>query len=188
MCDIDNPLFGETGAAYVFAPQKGACPEVVRLLDEQLRVVSQTVQQELGRDIAQMPGAGAAGGMGGGLAALLNVRLQMGIETVLDTVGFDRLLDGTDLVITGEGKLDIQSLRGKVVAGVARRCKPRGVPVVAMVGDIGDGIEPVYEEGVSAVFSINRAAVDFSVAKTRSREDLALAIGNLMRFLRRIGF
>ncbi len=188
MCDIDNPLFGETGAAYVFAPQKGAGSEVVRLLDEQLRAVSQTVQQELGRDIAQVPGAGAAGGMGGGLTALLNARLQMGIETVLDTVGFDRSLDGTDLVITGEGKLDTQSLRGKVVVGVARRCKPRGVPVVAMVGDIGDGIETVYDEGVSAVFSINRAAVDFSVAKTRSRKDLALTIDNLMRFLRRIGF
>ncbi|WP_308754150.1 glycerate kinase [uncultured Anaerotruncus sp.] len=188
MCDIDNPLCGKNGAAYIFGPQKGADPAMVEYLDGQLRAIARTVGRELGRDVADLPGAGAAGGMGGGMVAFFGSRLQMGIETVLDTVGFDRLVSDADLVLSGEGKIDTQSLRGKVVIGVARRCKKHGVPLVALVGDIGDDIENAYEEGVSAVFSTNRVAVDFSVAKTRSKSDMALTADNLMRFLSRIGF
>lgn len=161
---------------------------MVEYLDGQLSAIARTVGRELGRDVADLPGAGAAGGMGGGMVAFLGSRLQMGIETVLDTVGFDRLVSDADLVLSGEGKIDTQSLRGKVVIGVARRCKKHGVPLVALVGDIGDNIENAYEEGVSAVFSTNRVAVDFSVARTRSKSDMALTVDNLMRFLSRIGF
>ena len=188
MCDIDNPLCGKNGAAHIFGPQKGADPAMVEYLDGQLSAIARTVGRELGRDVADLPGAGAAGGMGGGMVAFLGSRLQMGIETVLDTVGFDRLVCDADLVLSGEGKIDTQSLRGKVVIGVARRCKKHGVPLVALVGDIGDNIENAYEEGVSAVFSTNRVAVDFSVARTRSKSDMALTVDNLMRFLSRIGF
>jgi len=188
MCDIDNPLYGETGAAYVFSPQKGADPQMVRLLDAELRAISETVKRDLSVDVSGLPGAGAAGGMGGGMVAFFGSKLQMGIETVLDVTAFDELLCGADLVITGEGKLDRQSLGGKVVIGVARRAKKQNVPVVALVGDIGDDIEDAYAEGVSAIFSINRVAVPFAEAKLRSREDLALTAGNLMRFLKRIGF
>ena len=188
MCDIDNPLCGKNGAAHIFGPQKGADPAMVEYLDGQLSAIARTVGRELGRDVADLPGAGAAGGMGGGMVAFLGSRLQMGIETVLDTVGFDRLVSDADLVLSGEGKIDTQSLRGKVVIGVARRCKKHGVPLVALVGDIGDNIENAYEEGVSAVFSTNRVAVDFSVARTRSKSDMALTVDNLMRFLSRIGF
>lgn len=188
MCDIDNPLCGKNGAAHIFGPQKGADPAMVEYLDGQLSSIARTVGRELGRDVADLPGAGAAGGMGGGMVAFLGSRLQMGIETVLDTVGFDRLVSDADLVLSGEGKIDTQSLRGKVVIGVARRCKKHGVPLVALVGDIGDNIENAYEEGVSAVFSTNRVAVDFSVARTRSKSDMALTVDNLMRFLSRIGF
>ena len=188
MCDIDNPLCGKNGAAHIFGPQKGADPAMVEYLDGQLRAIAETVKRELGRGVADLPGAGAAGGMGGGMVAFLGSRLQMGIETVLDTVGFDRLVSDADLVLSGEGKIDTQSLRGKVVIGVARRCKKHGVPLVALVGDIGDNIENAYEEGVSAVFSTNRVAVDFSVARTRSKSDMALTVDNLMRFLSRIGF
>jgi glycerate kinase len=123
MCDVDNPLFGPKGAAYVFAPQKGADGEMVEYLDNQLRYMSEIVTRELGVDISSMPGAGAAGGMGGGMVAFFNSSLMSGIEVVLDTVGFDDLLEGADLAISGEGKLDVQSLRGKVVIGVARRTK-----------------------------------------------------------------
>ncbi|MDR1651310.1 MAG: glycerate kinase, partial [Synergistaceae bacterium] len=136
MCDIDNPLYGKTGAAYVFAPQKGADPEMVEFLDGQLRSVSETVKKELGLDVSGIPGAGAAGGMGGGMVAFLGAELRPGIEIVLDTVRFDDLLDGADLVISGEGRLDVQSLRGKVVIGVARRAKRRGVPLAAIAGDV----------------------------------------------------
>lgn len=187
MCDIDNPLYGKTGAAYVFAPQKGADSKMVALLDEQLRAAADTIRRELGVDLARVAGAGAAGGMGGGMMAFFGSQLQMGIEAVLDLVGFDEKLHGTDLVFSGEGRIDTQSLRGKVVIGVARRAKPAGVPLVAIVGDIGDEVEKVYEEGVSAIFSINRVAVPVQEARTRAKSDLALTMDNLIRFLQRLG-
>jgi glycerate kinase len=186
MCDIDNPLYGPSGAAYVFGPQKGADPDMVKFLDGQLRAISETVEKELGIDVSSLPGAGAAGGMGGGMVAFFGSRLQMGIETVLDTVKFDRLIKGVDLIFTGEGKIDFQSLRGKVVIGVARRAKKQGIPVVAIVGDIGDNIEGAYAEGVSAIFSINRVALPFKEIRSRCQNDLDLTMDNLMRFISRI--
>ncbi|MBE6831215.1 MAG: glycerate kinase [Ruminococcaceae bacterium] len=183
MCDIDNPLYGETGAAFVFAPQKGADDRMTVFLDEQLRAAAETIRRELNADVSNLPGAGAAGGMGGGMAAFFRSRLQMGIETVLDTVRFEELLQGADMVFSGEGKIDAQSLRGKVVIGVARRAKKAGVPLVAVVGDIADDIESIYEQGVSAVFSINRVAVPFSIAKTRSRRDLRDTFDNILRLM-----
>jgi glycerate kinase len=185
MCDIDNPLYGPSGAAHVFAPQKGADPAMVEFLDCQLRTAAEVVKDELGIDVSTLPGAGAAGGMGGGMAAFFGSRLQMGIETVLDTVGFDRLLPGTDVVFTGEGKIDTQSLRGKVVIGVARRAKKQNIPVIAVVGDIGDAVEGAYAEGVTGIFSINRAALPFREARTRCRSDLGLTMDNLLRFIRK---
>lgn len=184
MCDIDNPLCGPNGAAFVFAPQKGADDAMVKILDENLLHMAAIVKKDLGIDIADMPGAGAAGGMGGGMAAFFGSRLKMGIETVLDVTGFDNTVKGADLVITGEGKIDRQSLRGKVVIGVARRAKKAGVPVTAIVGDIGNNIEMAYSEGVSAIFSINRTAVPFEKARLRSRDDLYLTMDNLMRFIK----
>ena len=125
--------------------------------------------------------------MGGGMVAYFGAQLQMGIETVLDTVGFDALLDGADMVFSGEGKIDFQSLLGKVVIGVARRTKRAGVPLIAVVGDIGDNIDAAYEAGVSAIFSINRVAVPYQQARTRAKNDLALTMDNLMRFFTRMG-
>jgi glycerate kinase len=183
MCDIDNPLYGPTGAAYVFGPQKGASTDMINFLDNQLKAVAETVKRELGKDVADIPGAGAAGGMGGGMVTFLDSKLTPGIEIVLDTVGFDVLLNGTGMVISGEGKIDAQSLRGKVVIGVARRTKKHGVPLVAIVGDIGDNIEKIYDEGVSAIFSINRIAVPLCEAKSRNRNDLKLTMDNLIKFI-----
>jgi len=114
--------------------------------------------------------------------------LQMGIEVVLDTVGFDQLLEQADMVFTGEGKIDTQSLRGKVVIGVARRTKRKGVPLVAVVGDIGDNVEGAYDEGVSAIFSINRVAKDFKQVIARAPQDMELTVDNLMRFVKRMGW
>lgn len=187
MCDIDNPLYGKTGAAYVFGPQKGADENMVEFLDSQLKSYAQIIQKELSLDVSQMPGGGAAGGMGAGMVAFFDSKLQMGIETVLDTVGFDEMLQGADLVFSGEGKIDFQSLRGKVVIGVAQRTNKYHVPLIAVVGDIGDNIEGAYEKGVSAVFSINRVAVDFKQARLRSESDLALTMDNLMRFMKTTG-
>lgn len=183
MCDIDNPLCGPQGASVVFAPQKGANEATVQMLDENLSHLADIVERDLNIDIRNIAGAGAAGGMGGGMVAFLNSRLQMGIETVLDTVGFDSMLEGTDLVITGEGKIDSQSLHGKVVIGVAHRTKKAGIPLIAIVGDIGDNIEKVYEEGVDAIFSINRVAMPFYRVRKRCKSDLMLTMDNLMRFI-----
>lgn len=184
MCDIDNPLYGETGAAYIFGPQKGADEKTVKRLDSGLRRLAEIVERDLRKDASLMPGAGAAGGMGYGMNVFFDSKLQMGIETVLDTVRFDELVKDADYVFSGEGKIDTQSLRGKVVIGIARRTKKAGVPLIAVVGDIGDNIEEAYDTGVSAVFSINRVAVDYSRAKPRAKSDLALTVENIMRFIR----
>lgn len=187
MCDIDNPLHGERGAAHVFGPQKGASPELVVELDRQLAFGAQLIERDVGMSIADVPGAGAAGGLAGGLLAFAGAELRQGIDVVLDEVGFERVIQGADLVFTGEGKIDAQSLSGKVVVGVGRRAAPLGVPVVAVVGDIADGFEPVYDEGVTAVFSINNLAIDFSRAKARAHKDLALTMDSLLRFARAMG-
>lgn len=187
MCDIDNPLYGPQGAAYVFAPQKGADEATVRMLDVNLVHLASIIKNDLGIDIANLAGAGAAGGMGGGTVAFFGSKLQMGIETVLDTVRFDSLLNDADLVFSGEGKIDSQSLRGKVVIGVARRSKRAGVPLISIVGDIGDNIEGAYDVGVSAIFSINRVAVPYSEAKLRAKSDLMLTMDNIMRFIKTAG-
>lgn len=187
MCDIDNPLVGEHGAAYVFGPQKGADDSMVRFLDAQLRSLGDTIARELSKDVSLIPGSGAAGGMGAGMVAFFDAKLEMGIEVVLDTVGFDALLDGADMVFSGEGKIDFQSLRGKVVIGIARRTKRKNVPLVAVVGDIGDSIEGAYDEGVSAIFSINRVARDFKHVIARAPQDMELTMDNLMRFVKRMG-
>jgi len=187
MCDIDNPMYGIFGAAHIFGPQKGADPEMVERLDEGLKHLARVVERDLGKSVHEVPGAGAAGAMGAGMIAFFGAQLQMGIESVLDAVRFDEQLALADMVITGEGKIDEQSLRGKVVIGVARRAKKANVPVVAVVGDIGDNIENAYREGVSCIISINRVAVDIPAAKVRAKSDLALTIDNLMRFCSRMG-
>lgn len=182
MCDIDNPLCGKCGAAAVFGPQKGADEAMVQRLDEGLQHLAKLWERDLGTNVDNLPGAGAAGGMGGGMAAFFWSRLQPGIETVLDTVHFAEEAQTADLILTGEGKLDSQSLRGKVVCGVAKRAG--GVPVIAVVGDVGDGIEPVYDMGVKAVFSINRVAVPYEKAKLRAKEDLFSTVSDIMRLLK----
>lgn len=183
MCDIDNPLYGEAGAAAVFAPQKGADAAMVARLDAGLRHLGQVSARCLGRDFSYLPGAGAAGGLGFGMAAFCGAQLRMGIDAVLDAVGFDSLLPGTDVVFTGEGKIDSQSARGKVVSGVAARCRKAGVPVVAVVGQIGQGFEEMYQQGLTAVFSINRAAQPFAESRFHAGENLALTMENIARLL-----
>lgn len=183
MCDIDNPLYGEAGAAAVFAPQKGADAAMVARLDAGLRHLGQVSARCLGRDFSHLPGAGAAGGLGFGMAAFCGAQLRMGIDAVLDAVGFDSLLLGTDMVFTGEGKIDSQSARGKVVSGVAARCRKAGVPVVAVVGQIGQGFEEMYQQGLTAVFSINRAAQPFAESRFHAGENLALTMENIARLL-----
>lgn len=186
MCDIDNPFYGPSGAAAVYGPQKGADEEMVSFLDERMKKLSSLVESQLGIDLQAIPGSGAAGGMGGGMKAFFNARLQMGIDTVLDVTGFDDLARGADWIFTGEGKIDSQSLRGKVVIGVARKAKRLGVPVIAVVGDIADDIDAAYDEGVTGIFSINRVAVPYKEARLRAESDMALTMDNIVRFIKSV--
>lgn len=183
MCDIDNPLFGEQGAAYVFAPQKGADALSVQILDKGLRHLAQQIELHLSKQVADITGAGAAGGMGAGMVAFLNSNLQSGIETILDVAKFDDLLKSCDLVVTGEGQIDAQTLRGKVPLGVAQRAKRQGVKVICIVGSIEEGIEELYDKGITAIFSINQQPVDYQIAKTRADENLAVTVDNLTRLI-----
>lgn len=184
MCDIENPMYGPEGAAYIFAPQKGATENEVKLLDEGLIHLANVIKQDLRADVATIPGTGAAGAMGAGMIAFFGAQLQMGIETVLDTVHFSEIVKDADLVITGEGKLDDQSLRGKVVIGVAKRAQDAGIPVIALVGGVESDISDAYKKGVTAIFPINRLPEDFSISKEKSAENLAATAQDVLRLVK----
>ena len=183
MCDVTNPLYGPTGAAYVFAPQKGADAEKVKSLDAGLRHFGDVIRSQLGIDVSRMPGAGAAGGMGAGCVALLGGMIQSGIDAVLDVTGFDRQLEGADLVITGEGRIDSQSADGKVVSGVARRTRAKGIPLIAIAGGIADSAGAVYDIGVSAMFSTDRAALPVDMLGARSPGDYEATLSDIMSLI-----
>lgn len=182
MCDIDNPMFGRNGAAYIFSPQKGADVHMVEELDLNLRMLSKTIIDNLGMDVSTLPGAGAAGAMGAGIVAFFGGNLKSGIHTVLDLIQFEQLIEDADMIFTGEGRIDGQSLRGKVVIGIAERAVKKHVPVVAVVGAIGEDAERAYDMGVSAIFSINRGPVDFEISKYKSKENLSATMDSLLRF------
>ena len=187
MCDIDNPMHGPTGASYIFGPQKGADPAMVEFLDGQLKALDAVIQRELHRAVADVPGAGAAGAFGAGILAFLDGTLCPGIEAVLDLVDFDGKLKDCDLVITGEGRFDSQSIRGKVVSGVSRRAKRQGVPVAVIAGSVAEDVESVSadpDSGVTAVFSINRQAMDYSESRPFSRRNYRYTLENLLRLMK----
>lgn len=183
MCDVDNPLFGERGAAYVFAPQKGANENTVTLLDDGLQVFDRALWKTFGKSFADMPGAGAAGGFGAGAAAFFGGTLQKGIDIVLQQIRFDELLHNCDLVITGEGRLDRQSLHGKVISGVAAHAKAQNVPVVAIVGSVGEENREIYDAGISAVFSINRRAQDLRKSRRFSAVNYRRTLSDVLRLV-----
>ncbi|ADO76473.1 glycerate kinase [Halanaerobium praevalens] len=153
-CDVDNPLFGQNGAAYIYAPQKGADSKMVKKLDQKLRYFNQKLIEELGENINEIPGAGAAGGLGAGLLAFLEADLKAGIKIILELLNFEKKLENVDLVITGEGCLDAQSLNGKVPVGVAHAAAPKEIPVIAIAGSLGPKADKILAEGVNSYFSI----------------------------------
>ena len=186
MCDVENPLCGPNGAAWVFGPQKGADDAMAARLDDGLRHLDKILQQDLQVSLVDLPGAGAAGGMGAGSIAFLGGTLRSGIEAVLDAVDFNRQLDGANLVITGEGRIDAQSVQGKVISGIAKRTAPRGIPLVAIVGGIGLGAEAAYGLGLTAMFSINRAAESFAESAPKSAENYRRTLSDLLRLIKAI--
>lgn len=184
MCDIVNPLCGENGAAAVFAPQKGADAAMVKQLDQGLLHLASVIESQLGISTQMLPGAGAAGGFGAGAVALLGATLRPGIDVVLDLLAFDQLIQDTDLIITGEGRIDGQSLGGKVPVGIARRAKALGIPVIAIVGIVGDGVEAVYQEGITSIFPTNRTGGSFESIRKRSREDYCQTLLDIMKLIK----
>ena len=183
MCDIDNPMYGPTGAAHVFGPQKGADKDMVLFLDAGVKHLAEVIQRDLAMDLSTMPGTGAAGAMGAGMVAFFHSTLQMGIETVLDTVNFEEIIQDADYIFTGEGKIDFQSLRGKVVIGVAKRAKKQEKKVIVIAGGADQGIEEAYEVGVTAVFTINRLPEPLEISRHKSRENLYDTADNILRIL-----
>lgn len=182
MCDIDNPMYGENGAAFVFAPQKGADENMVKMLDNNLRSLSEKIKKNLNKDVSNIKGSGAAGAFGAGVCAFFNGELKSGIEIILDLIDFDNLISDADIIFTGEGQIDSQSLNGKVVIGISKRAKKQNIPVIVLAGSIGEGAEKAYDEGVSAIFSINQKAEDYSISRFKAKENLEKTIDSLLRY------
>lgn len=171
-CDVTNPLVGEKGASRVYGPQKGATPIMVENLDKNLAHYAEIIKRDLGIDIANVSGAGAAGGMGGGLIAFTGATLKRGVELVVSAVRLDDHMIGADLAITGEGRVDFQTAFGKTPSGVAASAKRHGVPVIAIGGGLSDDAGGVFEHGIDGLESATPNAMDLQVAIRKSRQYL----------------
>lgn len=182
MCDIDNPMHGKNGAAFVFARQKGASEDEILELDFGLAHLANLAKDSFNIDLQNIKGAGAAGAMGAGMVLFFNSKLKMGIDVVLETIKFDKMLKNTDLVISGEGNLDAQSLSGKVVVGIAKHSKKAKVRLIAIVGGY-EMRDEFYELGIDAIFSINTKPQSFEISKHNAKENLYNTAYNLAKVL-----
>lgn len=180
-CDVDAPLYGLRGAAYVFAPQKGADEDMVIRLDNGLKHFSLSVSRVLGKDVSMLPGAGAAGGMGGGFVAFLPARLESGIEMVLEAIGFDNIIEGASLVITGEGKVDTQTLTGKTPYGVMSHARRQNIPTIVVGGAVALDEKVALESGFKGVYAVTPEGMPLSEAMTRE-----VAINNVRNKVKEI--
>lgn len=178
--DVKNILYGPDGASTVYGPQKGATPEMVALLDSNLQYLAETIKTNLKKDIALVPGSGAAGGVGGGMIAFLNAEIRSGIEIIMDLTGFREKVREADLVITGEGATDFQTIFGKVPFGVAQAAVEYGKPVICISGTLGKGYQKLYDAGINALFSIVDRPMKLSEAMERGAELLEAAAENVM--------
>ncbi|WP_152392735.1 glycerate kinase family protein [Paenibacillus guangzhouensis] len=183
-CDVTNPLCGEQGASHVFGPQKGATPEMVRQLDMNLAHYAEVVKHQLHKDVRDVPGAGAAGGLGAGLLIFTQATLQKGIEIVIEYTGLKAKLSSADYVFTGEGGIDFQTKFGKTPYGVARTAKEAGKKVIAVAGYIGEGIETLYAEGIDAVFGIVPGASELDKVLAEGQQNVERTCENIARLLR----
>ena len=183
-CDVNNPLTGPEGASAVYGPQKGATPEIVEQLDAALANFAEVVKRDLGADVNDVPGSGAAGGLGGGIMAFLGGRLRPGVDIVLDTVDLASRLDGADLIITGEGCMDFQTVYNKAPIGVARLAGERNIPVIGVSGSLGDGFTDVHEHGIAAAVAITHAPMTLDEATDRVAELIASATEQAIRLVR----
>ncbi|MEH6565966.1 MAG: glycerate kinase [Halopseudomonas sp.] len=179
--DVDNPLCGPTGASAIFGPQKGASAQQVAQLDQALAHFADVMSATLGEDVRHFPGVGAAGGLGFAAKAVLKAQFRPGVELVAELCGLAEMLQGADLVITGEGRLDGQSLHGKTPVGVARLARSAGVPVIALAGSLGEGYQRLYAEGIAAAFSLAPGPLTLEQAMQEAADQLTARAADLAR-------
>ena len=180
-CDVTNPLTGENGASYVYGPQKGATPEMVKELDAALAHFAKLSAKGFGEDYSTYPGTGAAGGLGFALIAYCKAKFAAGIDIVLNVSGFEKELQDADLVITGEGRIDGQSVQGKVLYGIGTRAKEKGVPVIAIGGAVRSDSEALLEHGITAMFSIANGPMTLDYAMENGLELITQVTKNIIR-------
>lgn len=183
MCDVTNPLLGETGATYIFGSQKGATEEDKVFLEQGMENYARVLRETFGKDIASVPGAGAAGGLGAGLMAFVNAGLNRGIESILAILDFDHVIEGADLVVTGEGMMDYQSVYGKVPFGVGMAAKKQGIPCVAVVGGMGRDAADIYGYGVNSIITTINGAMPIEKALENAEELFSNAAERLFRMI-----
>ncbi|MFZ0407739.1 MAG: glycerate kinase [Cyanobium sp.] len=182
-CDVDNPLLGPRGCTAVYGPQKGATPEIAGELEANLAQAIDVIEKAIGREVRHQAGAGAAGGLGAGLLAFLGAELRPGVRIVLDASGFAEKVVGADLVLTGEGRIDQQTAYGKTISGVARASQIHGVPVVAIVGSIGHGVDNLYPLGVTSMFTLVPGPVSLAAAMSHGKQMIADTTERVLRLL-----
>ncbi len=183
-CDVSNSLVGPEGASHIYAPQKGADPQMVEQLEEAVRHFSSIVKRDLHKDIAPIKWGGAAGGTAAGMFAFLNASLQSGFDLIMEILNFDHSLEGADLVITGEGRMESQFFFHKAPFGVAKRAKGRNIPVIAIVGALGVGYSGVHQEGINAIFPLTYSKMTLSTIPKNSPELISQAAEQAMRTLK----
>lgn len=184
MCDVTNPLCGKDGATWTFGKQKGADESMQERLEAGMQNYRDVIKRQFDIDLDQIPGAGAAGGLGAALLVFLHGELKSGIETVLELIDFDRKLEDVSLVVTGEGRTDWQSCFGKVVQGVGDHCKKKGVPVAALVGSMGPGAEKIYEHGICSIMTTVNGVMPLEEAMDHAEELYYAAAFRLFRFIK----
>lgn len=184
-CDVSNPLIGPKGASMVYGAQKGGSREDLKVLDKNLAHYSAIIKNGLKIDIANMPGAGAAGGTGAALMAFMNGKLENGINLILETLGMEQFMKKADLVFTGEGKIDGQTLHGKTISGIAKMAKEHGVPVIVITGKVDGNIDGLYALGVTSIYSIVNGPMDLTAAVKNAPFLIRQSIENIMRTIDR---
>lgn len=183
-CDVNNPFIGENGASYIFGPQKGANKYMIKELDNNLYHFSEKIKEFIGKDIAYVSGAGAAGGLGGALLAFLNAELKSGIELIIKYTNLEEKIKGSDYVFTGEGAIDSQTIFGKTPYGVAKKAKIYNVPTIAFAGKVGKGLEKLYDEGIKGVFSIMQGVESLEDSLKCGMENLESTVENVVRIIK----
>lgn len=183
VCDVNNPLCGKEGASYVFGPQKGATREMIEILDQNLSHYAEVIKEQLGKDVISKAGAGAAGGLGAGLMAFLDVKLKSGIEMVIEYANLEEKVRDADMVWTGEGSIDFQTQYGKTPLGVAMIAKKYNKPVIALAGRVGNDIDVLYDKGIDTIFGIMRGVTSIEEALVKGPENVEKTSENIIRLL-----